>query len=131
MKFLLVEDYPSIQEIYKEVFEDKGHQVDVCSDGRIALAKLDANKYDLIALDILLPKVGGVEFLKKLKKDFKPMPKVLVLSDFDKPDLVEQVKSMGVVGYLIKAEYTPSQLVSLLEKYATDELPRDDGQDSK
>ncbi|HEX9594800.1 MAG TPA: response regulator [Candidatus Saccharimonadales bacterium] len=130
MKFLLVEDYPSIQEIYKEVFEDRGHKVDVCSDGRVALAMLDANKYDLIALDILLPRVGGVEFLDKLKKQYKPMPKVLVLSDFDKPDLVKKVKSMGVLDYLIKAEYTPGELVELLEKYASGKLPANAGQDS-
>lgn len=124
MRFLLIEDYPSIQEIYKEVFENRGHEVDICSDGRIALAKLDANKYDLITLDILLPRVGGVEFLQKLKQQFKPMPKVVVLSDFDKPDLVRKVKSMGVLDYLLKADYTPKELVAMLEQYAAGKLPK-------
>lgn len=124
MRFLLVEDYPSIQDIYKEVFEGHGHSVEVVNDGEQALKKLETETYDLIGLDILLPNMDGVEFLKALKAKSDKLPKILVLSDFDKPELVEEVKAMGVLDYLIKVEYTPQELVKLMEKYATGKLPK-------
>lgn len=124
MKLLLVEDYPSIQDIYQEVFQNAGHHVDLVGDGEQALKKLKHETYDLILLDILLPNVDGLEFLHELKKRSEKMPKILVLSDFDKPSLVEEVKQMGVLDYLIKVEYTPQELVGLLEKYDSGELPK-------
>ncbi|HEX9679765.1 MAG TPA: response regulator [Candidatus Saccharimonadales bacterium] len=125
MKFLLVEDYPSIQDIYREVIEDNNHKVDVVSDGEAALKKLKDNTYDLIILDILLPKVDGLEFMKRLVARPGDRPKVLALSDFDKPELVKEMRQLGVVDYLIKVNYTPHQLVKLLEMYASGELPDD------
>lgn len=123
MNLLLIEDYPSIQDIYKEVLTKAGHQVEVIADGATALSRLQDNQYDLVILDILLPNLTGVELLRKVQKLKKKnkFPKVLVLSDFDKPELVQEVLKLGAVKYLIKVDYTPAEIVKIIEDVAAGE----------
>jgi DNA-binding response OmpR family regulator len=113
-KILYVEDYPVIQTMYTDVLKTAGFDVDSVGDGKEALEKVKDNEYDLILLDLLLPQVTGVEFLREFtKKDTKTL--VAVLTDFDKPETVEEVKSLGVKHYWIKVENTPHLLAQRVE----------------
>jgi two-component system cell cycle response regulator len=113
-RILYVEDYPVIQTMYSEVLKTAGFDVDSVGDGKAALAKVKENKYDLILLDLLLPHTTGVEFLKEFKQ-LGNDAQVVVLTDFDKPETVEEVKNLGVQHYWIKVENTPHLLAQRLE----------------
>lgn len=113
---LYVEDYPVIQQMYHDVLKSHGFEVDVANDGKQALAKLAENTYDIVLLDLLLPEVTGVEFLRELRKGTHKDQAVIVLSDFDKPEMVEEVKQLGVKYYWIKVENTPHLLAERLER---------------
>jgi CheY-like chemotaxis protein len=119
-KVLYVEDYPVIQAMYHDVLKSHGFSVDVASDGKEALAKLADNSYDVILLDLLLPNVTGVEFLREYIKNHPPAS-VVVLTDFDKPETVEEVKGLGVKHYWIKVENTPHLLAERLEHLLEDQ----------
>lgn len=114
-KLLLVEDYPVIQNMYGQVLEQNGFEVDVCSDGSEALKKVNEIKYDIILLDMLLPQVNGVEFLEKFTD--RGETKIIALSDFDYKDTVKKAFALGVSKYWIKVENTPYVLAEKLQKF--------------
>jgi two-component system response regulator AtoC len=114
-RILYIEDYPVVQTMYVKVLRDKGFDVDVASDGKTALEKVAANEYDVILLDLLLPQVTGLEFLREFRaKNYQGH--VVILSDFDDPGTVEDVTKLGITNYWIKVENTPHKLADRLEK---------------
>jgi two-component system response regulator AtoC len=114
-RILYIEDYPVVQTMYVKVLRDKGFDVDVASDGKTALEKVAANEYDVILLDLLLPQVTGLEFLREFRaKNYQGH--VVILSDFDDPGTVEDVTNLGITNYWIKVENTPHKLADRLEK---------------
>lgn len=113
-KILYVEDYPIIQQMYHDVLKSRGFEVDTARDGKEATAKIKSGNYDVVLLDLLLPEVTGVDFLRELRKDNSDQL-VVVLSDFDKPEMVEEVKKLGVQHFWIKVENTPHLLAERLE----------------
>lgn len=114
-RILYIEDYPVVQTMYTDVIRSKGFEVDVASDGKTALEKVAAHDYDVILLDLLLPQVTGLEFLREFR-DKKLPGEVVVLSDFDDPGTVDDVTSLGVKDYWIKVENTPHKLADRLEE---------------
>lgn len=114
-KVLLIEDFPIIQSLYSGALENHGFEVDVVADGKDALDKVQSQAYDFVLVDLLLPKVNGIEFLEKFTN--RPAhTKVVVLSDFNEPKTVKRAYELGIAAYLIKAENTPSELIENLNK---------------
>lgn len=118
-KILYVEDYPVVQQMYLDVLKAAGFDVDTANDGKQALEMSAENSYDIVLLDLLLPHVTGVEFLREFRKKH-PKTEVIVLSDFDNPHMVKDVKDLGVEHYWIKVENTPHVLVKKLEEVMND-----------
>lgn len=115
---LLIEDDPFLVGIYKEKFQTEGFDILVAEDGLKGLDFAINRKIDLIILDILIPKLSGVDLLVRLKQDEKakniPVIALTNLSDFKDE---EKVRSYGVKEYLMKSNYTPSQVVEIVRKY--------------
>lgn len=118
-KILLVEDFPVIQEIYGEFLRKHDYRVDVVDNGEDGLKHLQDYKYDLVLLDMLLPKMNGVELLKAMKKEGILVP-VIVLSDFDQNETVQEAFKLGIVDYYVKAEKTPHELLEIIQKFFKD-----------
>ena len=111
---LLVEDDPFLIDIYTTKFKEEGFSVEVANDGEEGLRKLLGNeeKFDLLVLDIVLPHVDGWEILKKIKSNEKLKNlKIVILSNLGQKEEVEKGLELGATKYLIKAHYTPSQVV--------------------
>jgi len=111
-KILLVEDDPFIIDIYITKLKEVGFEVQSSTDGEDALKKIKENKPDLILLDIVLPKLTGLECLKQIKSlpQFKDIP-IIILSNLGQKYEVEKGLKMGANKYLIKAHYTPSEII--------------------
>lgn len=116
-KILLVEDDPLIVEIYTTKLTESGLEAESVPDGESAFLRLKEEKFDLLILDIVLPHLTGFELLKRIKeqKNLKK-PKILILSNLGQKADVERAKNFGVSHYLIKANYTPSQVVEEIKK---------------
>ncbi|HSX30615.1 MAG TPA: response regulator [Candidatus Saccharimonadales bacterium] len=112
---LIVEDHPSLQKIYSMAASDAGHTVILAKDGAEALKLALEHKPDLILLDLLMPKVNGTEFLTAYDLTKHPQTKVIVFSNMDSPVLRHQLDDLGVNLYLVKADYTPQQLMGVIE----------------
>jgi DNA-binding response OmpR family regulator len=79
IKLLIVEDEPSIQKALAKGFKKLGYAADSAVDGEEALELFYGNFYDLVLLDLNLPKVDGIDVLKEIRKENQDIP-VLILS---------------------------------------------------
>lgn len=116
---LYIEDYPVVQQIYLEVLRSHGYKVDLAVDGKEALEKVFQNTYDLLLVDLLLPRLSGIEFLKEYRTKFpkgQAGTKVIILTDFDKPETRQEAQELGIDGYWIKVENTPYVLMEKIDQ---------------
>ena len=118
---LLIEDDLFIVDIYSKKLKEAGFSVEVANDGQQALKKLKDHKSDLLLLDIVLPNIDGWEFLREIRNEpsLKDL-QVIVLSNLSQKSEIEKSKELGAIRYLVKAYYTPTQVVeeikTILEK---------------
>lgn len=116
-KVLLVEDDPFLVDIYTTKFQAEGFSISVATDGNQAIRRLSQDKPEILLLDIVLPKVDGWEILKSIKqsKDLQDL-KVIVLSNLGQKADIDKAIALGATRYLIKAHYTPSEVVEEVKK---------------
>ena len=92
---LIVEDYPNLQKIYGIAATEAGHKFLLAKDGAEALKQATENTPDLILLDLLMPEVNGMEFLKNYDLKKHPQTKVIVFSNMDSPGLRHELLELG------------------------------------
>src|SRR4029077_15747407 len=113
---LLVEDDPSVLEMYRLKLELDGYRVNTALDGEEGLKKAGDLAPDIIFLDIRLPKMDGLEVLRKLRAQEKTRDiPVIILSNYDEEDLVARGLRLGAHEYLIKARPPPTTLSEGIE----------------
>lgn len=100
MKILLVEDQKDMRELLAKRLK-KEYSVDACEDGESALDYLNVYKYDLVLLDIMLPKISGLEVLKKMRQKRIETPVLLLTAKSSIEDRVTGLDS-GADDYLVK-----------------------------
>lgn len=115
-KLLVVDDDEYIRELYEEILKDAGFSVDTAVDGQNGLDKIKKNTYNLVLLDIMMPKMDGVEVLRSLHNE-KNTTKVILLTNLAHDPVMKEGKSLGALAYLIKADMTPDQLVEKVKEY--------------
>lgn len=111
-KILLVEDEQFIADLYAHVLSKSGFEIKHASDGNTGLDMLEAETFDVLLLDIMLPGINGLELLKqwKLKHPDSPMI-VLMLTNLGQDSVIKEGFELGANGYLIKSTLTPEQIV--------------------
>ena len=110
---LLVEDDPFILDIYVSQFKQKGFLVDVAKDGQTAMEKIKSNHPDILLLDILLPKINGIELLRMIRNDEAiKNTKVIVISNLNQKDYAKDIADLGVIKYFLKIQTTPEEIVN-------------------
>jgi len=116
-KILIIEDDPFLSEMYAAKFNQNDFQTEVATDGKSGLAKIKADKPDLVLLDIVLPKMDGFEILKAIKADpkFKDIP-IVLLTNLGQKSEVEKGLSLGADEYIIKAHFTPTAVVAKIKE---------------
>ncbi len=108
---LVVEDTELLQTIYADKLKQDGYQVLTAGDGLAALGHLRGNTVDLILLDLIMPRMSGLEALEAIKADprTRDIP-VLILSNLGQESDVQRGLEMGAVDYLIKNEAKPADV---------------------
>lgn len=114
---LLIEDDPFLVDLYTTKFKKVGFNIEVIADGKEGLEKMRMKKPDLLLLDIVVPGVSGWEVLEDINKnkEFKDL-KIIILSNLTSREEVERGLKLGASKYLIKAHYTPSEVVEEVKK---------------
>lgn len=113
-KILLVEDNQELAEMYETVLSNAGFQVVKAFDGEEGIEKMRSTLPDLVILDIVMPKVNGIEVLTVVGQDqkLKQIPIFILTNVYSSEDNVKMLLDLGAVDYLVKSELTPGQVVN-------------------
>jgi DNA-binding response OmpR family regulator len=113
-KVLIIEDDYSIAELQKDYLELSGFEVKICTDGVEGLNSLKEKEYDLVILDIMLPKIDGYEILRSIQDD-KEIPVLLVSAKKEEIDKIKGL-SLGADDYITKP-FSPGELVARVKTH--------------
>ena len=119
-KILVIEDDQFIRELYTRTLQKEGFAVLSAEDGAQGL-DLVRQQPNLVLLDIMLPKLNGLEFLKTIKADpaLRPIP-VLLLTNLGQTDVIDRAFALEAQGYLMKMRSMPGQVVEYVKKFLAD-----------
>ncbi len=108
-KILIVDDEPKIREIIREYAEFSGHEVSEAEDGMVAIGLCKLNDYDLIIMDIMMPKLDGFSACKEIKK-IKNIPVIMLSARGEEYDKLHGF-DLGIDDYVVKP-FSPKELMA-------------------
>jgi DNA-binding response OmpR family regulator len=110
-KVMIIEDDEVIREVYAYKFELEGYVVAVAEDGEAGLAEAALFRPDIILLDMVMPRMGGLAFMEQFRSRRPDGTEVIAFSNISAPNSMEAVMRLGVAEYWVKSDYTPDQVV--------------------
>lgn len=114
-KILVVEDEKYLNEAYELILKKAGHNVVAVFNGEEALEAIKKQKPQLILLDLRMPKMDGVKFLKKLDPTKNlPRAKIIIFSNYENNSEIEEAFRQGASRYILKAWSSPSELTKVI-----------------
>ena len=116
-KIAIIEDDESISQMYCFKFETEGYEVRAADNGQRGLDLIKNMRPDIVLLDIMMPMMSGDEMLEKMRatpwgKDVK----VMLLTNMGEQEMPPRFKELGVIGIIVKADTTPSQVVEIVKE---------------
>ena len=121
-RVLLVDDDIELATLLKEYLVDEGFEVATAGDGRAALMLIETGKIDIVVLDVMMPRMNGIEFLRELRRDPELCQTVVVVltTSADERDKLDAY-GLNIAGYLVKPVTFDKfcDLVVTLNKYWT------------
>lgn len=117
-EILIVDDDTTLFEMYEEMIKNEGALVSHSIDGEDAIQNATENHPNFILLDIMLPKINGLEVLRRLKSEdsTKDIP-VIVFSALNEEEKKAESLSLGAVECVAKAEVLPGEIIEKIKKY--------------
>ena len=125
---LIVEDDPLMQRMYQKIFTFEKYDVDTAANGEEGLEKARQIKPTAILLDVMMPKMNGLQVLDKLKSDpdTKGIP-VIMLTNLAGEKDAETALMKGAIKYIIKSEHEPKEVVNMVKEiimaHSRDDVP--------
>ena len=115
-KILTVDDSPSVRKMVQFTLQAKGFRVGSSADGQEALQLLETEEFDGIILDINMPRMNGLEFLKIFRslEKYSDVPVIMLTTEGQDEDK-DLAISLGATAYIVKP-FKPTQLLGLLER---------------
>lgn len=117
-RILIIEDDSFISDMYKIKLESEGFDVEAAPDGIRGLEAVGKERPDLILLDIVMPKMDGFTVMQNLKEnpETSDIP-VIMLTNLGQKDSVEKGLKLGAKDYIIKAHFTPLEVVDKVKDF--------------
>ena len=114
LKILIADDHPIVRTGLKQILEEGPHKVhcDGAEDGNEVLQKTGQHIYDLVLLDIAMPKLNGIDCLKQIKKEHPKTP-VLIISMYPEEQYAVRALKAGASGYLTKQSAADELLLAI------------------
>ena len=96
-KILIVEDDQFLREFYQELLTEEGYNIDVAGDGEVGLQKILSGGFDLVLLDIMLPKKDGLQILSELRLQVPKIPNkaVVILNNLVQDSVIMHCFDLG------------------------------------
>ncbi len=100
LRILLAEDDATARKVILLMIERLGYRADVALNGLEVLRALESKPYDLVLMDIMMPKMDGLEAASSIRKHCKEWPKIIAITAYLLPDILERCMEVGMDGYL-------------------------------
>lgn len=114
-KILIVEDDPRLNAAYDIILKKNGYSVQRAKDGKEGLEKAEEFQPELILLDMIMPVMDGLEFLKRYNRNNRhPDVKIIVFSNVETAKQLDAAYKLGAERYILKSSISPKQLVELI-----------------
>ena len=119
-KIAVIEDDQGLSEIYQTSLTTDGYQVVIARDGEAGLALIEAEKPDLVLLDIMMPKMSGDQVLAEIRKNDwgKDIP-VIIMTNISEAEIPSTLRKLTYSALLIKANNSPSQIIEMVKRILT------------
>ena len=118
-RILIIEDETNIRAMYATMLKEEGYEVLEEEEGKKGLDALINSEWDLLLLDIMLPRLDGIELLKRLQQDQRTKDRpVVVLTNLDDNRVRDTCLNLGVKEFMVKANVTPNDVILAVKKYA-------------
>jgi len=116
-KILLIEDEEILINLLQRKLEGDGYEVVVAKNGQEGLKAMREAEPDLILLDIIMPKMNGLEVMEEMQKDkeLRRIP-VIVISNSGQPLELDRAQKLGAKDWLVKTEFDPREVVEKVKK---------------
>lgn len=114
-KILIVEDERPIARALQLKLKNSGFEPESVFNGEGALALMQEKAFDLVLLDLMMPKVGGFAVLEELRKRGDTTP-VIIISNLNQPEDIKKAKEMGAVDFFIKSDTPLANIVDNVKK---------------
>jgi DNA-binding response OmpR family regulator len=115
---LFIEDDPLLLKMYETKFKSEGLRVLAAQDGEEGLKLASSERVDLIILDLMMPKLSGLDMLERLKSQAHGKSHVvIVLTNLTKEEEIKRAMDLGVKEYLVKADLTPNEVAAKVKAY--------------
>ncbi len=124
LQVMIVEDEMLLNDAYARVLTAADVSLLRAYNGKEALEQLKTSKPNIIQLDLRMPVMDGIAFLKELKpKQNLPDAKIIVFSNYDDQHEIDEAFSLGAMHYMLKAWATPDELVKLIKEVDNSSVP--------
>ena len=114
-KIIIAEDEKAIAKALELKLTHSGYEAKATYDGEEVLAEMEKNKYDLLLLDLILPKTDGFGVMSKLREKDNKVP-IIVLSNLSQEEDTKKAKELGAKDYFVKSNTPLSDIVKYVEK---------------
>lgn len=118
-RILIVEDDQDLNTAYQIILKKAGYEVGSALNGKVALEMVDEFKPDLILLDLLMPVMGGLEFLQHYNLEEHPGVKVLIFTNMENSPEVNEAYDLGATRCIIKSWTAPQSLAKVIDDVLT------------
>ena len=116
-KILIVEDEKPLAQALQMKLRETGFDVITAGDGEEAMRKVNEDHFDLILLDLVMPKMDGFMFLEELQRKQSASVPVLVLSNSSQEEDKKKAMSYGVLEFFVKANTQITEIIGYIQKF--------------
>ena len=112
-RILIAEDDIQLVDMYKRKFDIEGFLTEIAEDGEKTLKAIREFKPDLVLLDIMMPKIDGLEVLEILRNNPETKDILVVMGS---ETVARKIKNLHATDYIVKADFTPLEVANRVTK---------------
>lgn len=118
-RILIIDDDTSVRMLFTDTLTDEGFEVETAVDGIEGLEKLKQGGFDLVLLDVMMPKLDGIGILTELAdhKPTKENKKIVLFTSLHDDPAVKEGLTKGAHGFIVKSDYTPEVLIAKIKSF--------------
>ncbi len=118
-RILIVDDDSSVRELLTQTLSNDAFEVTTAADGEEGLAYLNQGGYDLVLLDVMMPKIDGIGILEELsvQRPKNPNGKIILFTNLHDDPAVKEGMTKGASGFIVKSDYTPEIILNKIKSF--------------